>query len=131
MLQSQHAHSSQCLRSFVLSDSSQQLSQHQIQRNEQQGKEVAPGRGTAERVGEGRDPRVELKRHGFVYLEDGRWKRDVLLWRDCCGSVVEYEDGSAMSRDVEYNESCVKYRAKEDVELNKIFVFFTNTKLLL
>ena len=49
--------------SFVLSDSSQQRSQHQIQRDEQQreieGKEVAPGRGAAERVGEGRDPREE------------------------------------------------------------------------
>ena len=27
----------------------------------------------------------ELKRFGFVYFEDGLWKRDVLLWRDCCG----------------------------------------------
>ena len=49
--------------SFVLSDSSQQRSQHQIQRDEQQwrieGKEVAPSRGAAERVGEGRDPDEE------------------------------------------------------------------------
>ena len=37
----------------------------------------------------------ELKRYGIVYLEGGRWKRDVLLWRDCCGSVVEYEDGTS------------------------------------
>ena len=37
----------------------------------------------------------ELKRYGFVYFEDGRWKRDVLLWRDCCGSAVEYEDGTS------------------------------------
>ena len=37
----------------------------------------------------------ELKRYGFIYFEGGLWKRDVLLWRDCCGSVVEYEDGSS------------------------------------
>ena len=37
----------------------------------------------------------ELKRYGFIYFEDGRWRRDVLLWRDCCGSVVEYADGSS------------------------------------
>ena len=37
----------------------------------------------------------ELKRYGFVYFEDGQWKRDVLLWRDCCGSVIEYADGSS------------------------------------
>ena len=29
----------------------------------------------------------ELARYGFIYFEDGLWKRDVLLWRDCCGSV--------------------------------------------
>ena len=48
--------------SFVLSDSSQQRSQHQIgyeqQRRRVERKEVAPGRG-AERVGEGRDPGEE------------------------------------------------------------------------
>ena len=37
----------------------------------------------------------ELKRHGFIYFEDGLWKRDVLLWRDYCGSVIEYADGSS------------------------------------
>ena len=37
----------------------------------------------------------ELKRYGFVYFEGGRWMRDVLLWRDCCGSVVEYADGTS------------------------------------
>ena len=37
----------------------------------------------------------ELKRYGFIYFEDGLWKRDVLLWRDCCGSVIEYADGSS------------------------------------
>ena len=26
----------------------------------------------------------ELKRFGSIYFEDGLWKRDVLLWRDCC-----------------------------------------------
>ena len=49
--------------SFVLSDSSKQRSQHQIryeqQRRRIEGKEVAPGRGAAERVGEGRDPGEE------------------------------------------------------------------------
>ena len=37
----------------------------------------------------------ELKQHGFVYFEDGLWRRDVLLWRDCCGSVIEYADGTS------------------------------------
>ena len=49
--------------SFVLSDSSQQRSQHQIsyeqRRRRIEGKEVAPGRGAAERVGEGGDPSEE------------------------------------------------------------------------
>ena len=39
----------------------------------------------------------ELKRYGFIYFEDGRWRRDVLLWRDCCGSVVEYADGYTLA----------------------------------
>ena len=49
--------------SFVLSDSSQQRSQHQIsyeqRRRRIEGKEVAPGRGAAERVGKGGDPSEE------------------------------------------------------------------------
>ena len=70
------------LVSFVLSDISEQLSQHQIQRDEQQqgieGKEVAPGRGAAERVGEGRDPGEERYDGGGA----GRWGLHVLLHGD-------------------------------------------------
>ena len=29
----------------------------------------------------------ELKRFGFIYFEDGLWKRDVLLWRPYFRSV--------------------------------------------
>ena len=36
-----------------------------------------------------------MKQHGFIYFEDGLWRRDVLLWRDCCGSVLEYADGTS------------------------------------
>ena len=39
----------------------------------------------------------ELKQHGFIYFEDGLWRRDVLLWRDCCGSAVEHAGGGASS----------------------------------
>ena len=49
--------------SFVLSDSSQQRSQHQIRRNEQQQRiereTVAQSRGAAEYSGKGRDPGEE------------------------------------------------------------------------
>ena len=96
--------------SFVLSDSSQQLSQHQIRRmssdGESKGSEkVAQSRGAAECVGKGRDPgeegddgggaeapRLHLLR-GRPIMEAGR----AIVARDCCGPVIEYAGGSHLT----------------------------------
>ena len=54
----------------------------------------------------------ELKRHGFIYFEGGLWKRDVLLWRDCCGSVVEYADAQRRTTDFSWSHFGENHRIR-------------------